>query len=149
MSQPAAKRMRTAPCPCPACNFRIRDERTVDLHVQQLCRSCTNITNSIVSTPTVTPPGTSSLSLDPNNHDSSLLMDDHSLTIERSNPILDIPEAKVYEYVMKELKLKLDQGHSVTDIEEHLKNAADLIGGERIPTAWSNVLKLLKKFGIH
>ena len=73
-------------------------------------------------------------------------MDDHSLTIERSNPILDIPEAKVYEYVMKELKLKLDHGHSITDIEEHLKNAADLVG-EQIPTAWSNVLKLLKKLG--
>ena len=74
-------------------------------------------------------------------------MDDHSLTIEHSNPVLDIPEARVYEYVMKELKLKLDRGHSVTDIEEHLKNAADLIGGEKIPTAWLNVLKLLKKLG--
>lgn len=42
---------------------------------------------------------------------------------------------------MKELKLKLDRGHSITDIEEHLKNAADLVGGEQIPTSWSSVLK--------
>ena len=133
--------MRRAPCPCPACNFQIQDERTV---VQRLRQSRTNITNSVVSTPTVTPPGTSSLSLNP---ESPFLMDDHSLTSEHSNPVLDIPEAKVYEYVMKKLKLKLDRDHSVTDIEEHLKNAADLVGGKQIPTTWSNVLKLLKKLG--
>ena len=40
---------------------------------------------------------------------------------------------------MKELKLKLDQGHSVTDIEEHLTYLV-----QQIPTAWSNVLKVLK-----
>lgn len=73
-------------------------------------------------------------------------MDDHSLTTEHSKPVLDIPEAKVYEYVMKESKIKLDCGHSVTDIEKHLKNAAALVG-EQIPTMWSGVLKMLKKLG--
>ena len=37
-------------------------------------------------------------------------MDDHTLTTEHSDPVLDIPEAKVYEFVMKELKLELDRG---------------------------------------
>ena len=48
---------------------------------------------------------------------------------------------------MKELKLKLDRGHSITDIEEHLKNVVDLVGGEQIPTTWSSVIKMLKKLG--
>lgn len=32
----------------------------------------------------------------------------------------------VIKYVMNELKLRLDPGYYITDIEEHLKNAADL-----------------------
>ena len=37
---------------------------------------------------------------------------------------------------MREAKAKLEHGSSVSEIEEHLRNAAALIGGEAIPTKW-------------
>ena len=68
-------------------------------------------------------------------------------TPESSNTIFKIPADKIQEYVMKELKLKLDRGHSVTDIEGHLNNAASLMGGDQISMTWSDVLKMMRKLG--
>lgn len=48
---------------------------------------------------------------------------------------------------MKEMKLKLERGHSVTGIEGHLNNTASLVGGDQIPTTWSGVLKMMKHLG--
>ena len=48
---------------------------------------------------------------------------------------------------LKEVKIKLERGHSVSDIEDHLSNAAELTGGKQIPTSWPNVLKLMKLLG--
>ena len=56
MSEPATKCRQTAPYPCPACNFQVRDERTVASHVERLYQSCTNMFNSFVSSPNVLPP---------------------------------------------------------------------------------------------
>ena len=41
---------------------------------------------------------------------------------EGPSTILKIPGGKIQEYVMKEVKLKLEGGHSVADIEGHLNN---------------------------
>ena len=66
---------------------------------------------------------------------------------ESADTLLRVPEEKIREYVLKEVKLKLDRGHSVTDIEDHLKNTASLVGGTQIPTTWTDVLKMMKKLG--
>ena len=66
---------------------------------------------------------------------------------ESPSTILKTVGGKIQEYVMKEVKLKLEGGHSVADIEGHLKNTASLVGGDQIPTTWSGVLKMMKHFG--
>lgn len=68
-------------------------------------------------------------------------------TIDHHSPALDVPEERIRRFVMKEVKIKLERGHSVSDIEEHLSNAAELTGGKQIPTSWPNVLKLMKLLG--
>lgn len=55
-----------------------------------------------------------------------------------------LPDSVVL-YVLEELRIKLVRGHSRTDLEEHLQNAAKL--NPQVPTEWSVVLKLLKKLG--
>ena len=147
MSESAMKRRRTAPCPSPVCNFQVRDERTVASHVECLYQSCTNMLNSFVSSPNVHPP------LDPDVIElgDSLTPVDNECTStcmpECPDTILKIPTDKIQEYVMKELKLKLDRGHSVANIEGHLRNTASLIGGDQIPTTWSDVLKMMRTLG--
>lgn len=51
-------------------------------------------------------------------------------TIDHHSPALDVPEERIRRFVMKEVKIKLERGHSVSDIEEHLCNAAELTGGK-------------------
>ena len=146
MSEPATKRRRTAPCPCPACNFQVRDERTVASHVERLYQSCTNMFTSFVSSPNVLPPSDPD-TVEQDDWLSSSVDNTSTCMPESPSTILKIPADKIQEYVMKELKLKLDRGHSVADIEGHLNNAASLVGGDQIPTTWSDVLKVMKKLG--
>ena len=60
--------------------------------------------------------------------------------------ITDITEERIVTFTLKELSLKLQYGHSVSEFEHHLQNAADLIGG-KLFTKWAEVLKLLRRLG--
>ena len=148
MSEPSTKRRRTAPCPCPACNFQVRDERTVASHVERLYQSCTNMFNSFVSSPNVLPPS-DPVTVEQDDWLASTVDSTCASTCMPESPstTLKIPGDKIQEYVMKEVKLKLGSGHSVADIEGHLNNTASLVGGDQIPTTWSGVLKMMKQLG--
>ena len=61
--------------------------------------------------------------------------------------VCHLPNEQVQRYILNEVKLKLDHGHSISVTEDHLQNAATLIGGCQIPTKWSEVLKLMKSLG--
>ena len=61
--------------------------------------------------------------------------------------VCHLPNEQVQRYILHEVKLKLDHGHSISVTEDHLRNAATLIGGCQIPTKWSEVLKLMKSLG--
>ena len=47
-----------------------------------------------------------------------------------STTLSDITEERKVTFTLKELSLKLQYGHSVSEFEHHLQNAADLIGGK-------------------
>ncbi len=53
--------------------------------------------------------------------------------------------SEVLHFVLEELRIKLLRGHSKSDLEEHLRNAARL--NPLVPSQWSDVLKLLKELG--
>ena len=122
--------------------------RTVASHVERLYQSCTNMFNSFVSSPNILPPS------DPGTvkQDDWLASTVDSSTCastcmpESPSTTMKIPGGKIQEYMMKEVKLKLEGGHSVADIEGHLNNTASLVGGDQIPT-WSGVLKMMKHLG--
>ena len=60
---------------------------------------------------------------------------------------ISVNERRIQKFVLKEVKLKLDHGHSIAATEEHLKNAAELLGSGRIPTKWNAVIRYLKSLG--
>ena len=49
--------------------------------------------------------------------------------------------------MLQETKLKLEWGHSVSDIKQHLRNATTVFGGNQIPITRPEVLKLMKMLG--
>ena len=59
---------------------------------------------------------------------------------------LQAQRSVIVTFTLKELLLKLQYGHSVSEFEHHLQNAADLIGG-KLFTKWAEVLKLLSRRG--
>ncbi len=61
--------------------------------------------------------------------------------------IVHVPNERIQTYVLKKVKLKLDHGHSISVTEDHLRNTADMIGGNELPTKWSEVLSLMKTLG--
>lgn len=63
------------------------------------------------------------------------------------DPVVQISAKKVLKYVLNEVKLKLEHGHSISVAEDHLRNAADMLGGHQIPTKWTEVLSLMKRLG--
>ena len=58
-----------------------------------------------------------------------------------------LPNEQVQSYILNEVKLKLDHGHSISVTEDHLQNTETLLGGCQIPTKWCEVLKLMKSLG--
>ena len=60
---------------------------------------------------------------------------------------ISVNERQIQKFVLKEVKLKLDHGHSIAATEEHLKNAAELLDNGRIPTKWNAVIRYLKSLG--
>lgn len=58
--------------------------------------------------------------------------------------VCHLPNEQVQRYVLNEVKLKLDHGHSISVTEDHLRNTSALIGGCQIPIKWCEVLKLMK-----
>ena len=78
------------------------------------------------------------------NEGSLLTWGDRSCTKSPTTMLsVEVPKDRLIGYVLQETKLKLERGHSISDIEQHLRNAATLIGGDQIPITWSEVLNPL------
>ena len=60
---------------------------------------------------------------------------------------ISISVRQIQKFVLKEVKVKLEHGHSIATTEEHLKNAAELLGNGQISTKWSSVIHYLKSLG--
>ena len=67
--------------------------------------------------------------------------------LEVQDPSVIIGNDQIKIYLMREAQAKLKNGLSVSQIEEHLKNAAQLLGGEKIPSKWCDVLKIMESAG--
>lgn len=158
-SKPPAKRLRTAICLCSKCNGQECDCRTVDRHMKEVFESQLPTSSNSSSLPQLSleppelPPKSSELSLDltstestPDDNRSDSLEPLQSGCSSTSFEIL-VNERQIQKFVLKEVKLKLDHGHSIAATEEHLKNAAELLGSGRTPTKWNAVIHYLKSLG--
>lgn len=65
---------------------------------------------------------------------------------DQTTTTLQIAQDRVTQFIVKELYVKLQYGHSQAELEHHLRNASDLLG-EDIATSWSAVMKLLRNLG--
>ena len=54
---------------------------------------------------------------------------------------VSLTQDQIDSFVMKEAKAKLESGLSVPEIEEHLRNAATLLGEDKLPSKWTDVLE--------
>ena len=148
MEEPPAKRSRRMPCPCNRCKGKERDHRTVFSHL-----GASNLELVISNTSTV-----STESSTHDMHDIMVEASDDDLSSNSSfehqttdSPLLKASPCpsndKVDIYVLKEVGIKLNFGHSQPEIEQHLQNTAELLGDKRIPTTWADTLKHLRKLG--
>ena len=144
MAEPSSKRTRTAPCPCPICCGCLRDQRTIERHVSRLFTTPTPCNFSAVSDS-----GTNEIDSHVCENEGSLFAQSDCTCTNSPTTMLSVPVPKdrLVAYVLQETKLKLERGHSVSDIEQHLRNAATLVGGNQIPSTWPEVLKLMKTLG--
>ena len=150
-SEPAAKRLRTAICLCSKCDGKERDFRTVNRHMKEVYESQSHA--SPVSLPPPEPSLSPELSSESSPSESGLddygdfgdTIFDHSHESEHQE--FKVSEKQIKEFILKEVKTKLDHGHSVSIAEEHLRNASELLGTGSIPTKWNAVIKYLKSLG--
>ena len=134
-----AKRRRTAPCFCVLCNGKERDHRTVKAHLCMSQQSPILPTSSVAAVSNqITPEGESQSGDDDN---------DNELNSNIDIEPLKVPKHQVNEFIVREVTTKLMRGHSRAAIEEHLANAAKLVGDDVIPLKWCDVLKVLKSLG--
>lgn len=153
MMEPSRKRSRTAICHCPVCIGSERDYRTVHRHMEAVY----DITVANAVEDAITDQLDSS-----NDYNGSDLgestsqcgdeFDDvgQSDTRSRSDvtlPKVHVPKQEIHEFVIKEVKTKLDHGNSISLAEEHLQNVASLLGGTQVPTKWNEVLQLISSLG--
>ena len=130
--EPPAKWLRTAICLCSKCNGQERDCRTVDRYMK--------VFESQLPIPVDSSSSSSlpQLSLDPPDltpESSELLLDltstEPTPNGNRSEPLqsgsssasfeISVNERQIQKFVLKEVKLKLDHGHSIAATEEHLE----------------------------
>lgn len=129
------------PCPCIACDGKERDHRTIQSHLTLMdSLQETSTPTTITSQPNLSH-NTSNFDT-PDQATGTPTQDDTS----SSTMLTDITEERIVTFTLKELSLKLQYGHSVSEFEHHLQNAADLIGG-KLFTKWAQVLKLLRRLG--
>jgi len=146
MVEPRAKRRRTLVCNCTLCNGQERDHRTVRHHQsilladasQSVHDDSTNLSNSF---------GEGSCTNETTLPTSRSSEDPGTQTISESLPNSQIFTNRIQEYILKEVKVKLDHGQSQHVAEEHLKIAADLLGDNQIPRTWADTIKFLHKMG--
>ena len=139
LSEPPAKRLGTAICLCSKCNGQERDFRTVDRHMREVFES--QFLDSSISTPPQLSPQ------NPPSPELSLESSELSLDLTSAEPTLDenesveplqcrssdtslensVSKRQIQKFTFKEVKLKLDHGHSISTTEEHLQNAAELL----------------------
>ena len=99
--------------------------------------------------------------MDPSNEDGGdesniTLHEEHGHTSRATNYLLcqnqpdihvTVTSSKIKEFVMKEVKTKLNHGLSMSTTEDHLQNTATLLGEKVIPTKWSDVIRFMKTIG--
>ena len=142
----AAKRRKLVPCCCPACNNELRDIRTVERHA--LHSYTTTITEP--SSPTRMPecmsdPRCENCATSNESSNDDIITD--AAKCSNASAVFELTEENVTSFIMKEAKAKLQSGLSVQEIEEHLRNAAQLLGDDVIPSKWTDVLKVMENAG--
>lgn len=58
-----------------------------------------------------------------------------------------ISQKKIQQFLMKEVRTKLNHGLSVSTTEDYLRNVAALLGDKSIPTQWNDILRFMKSLG--
>ena len=111
--------------PRPICCGCLQHQCTVDHYVNRLFTTPTQHNLSTDS-------ATNEIDSDVCENESSLLAQCDRTCTTSPTIMLSVPKDRVIAYVLQETKLKLERGHSVSDIEQHLRNAATLVGGNQI-----------------
>ena len=136
-SQPPSKRLRTAICVCSMCDGAERDHRTVDRHMEEVYLAQAHTSESEFSDDPTHPPSESEFSDDPTHSPDFYLDDDGSTQDERTSSDVQgssnmtsfeqcenqpvISQTKIQQFIMSEVRLKLNHGLSVSTAEDHLK----------------------------
>ena len=63
------------------------------------------------------------------------------LLVSSSAVPADMAEERIVTFTIKELSLKLQYGHSVSEFEHHLQNTVDIFGG-KLFTKWAEVTQI-------
>ena len=129
---------------CPVCNGQERDDRTIQHHALVHVGSAShtgpsggnlnsglNPQTSLSLQPDLELNPQTSLSLQPDlelNPQTSLSLQPES-TLD-PNPDLTLSKSDLSTYILRETLIKLECGHSQVEIEEHLRNTSQLIGGK-------------------
>ena len=157
MAEPVRKSYRMLPCHCPICFGKLRDVRTVRSHHSVNHEPLVDNVGDVNYTDTTEEdytaqddalPYTSiSNTSDLDNIREENMESNIEEVDESTHYNIVISEKRLVEFMLKDVKCKLEYGSSQAEIEKHLCNAADLLGQVLIPHKWQDVLKLLRKIG--
>lgn len=152
MDSPPPKRIRKSACPCLASGGSERDYRTIQKHLRAMHTNNgltfpISITSAYEDT-LMLPPSSSTCAMC-TSHSTSGSSSTQSSSTSTSRVVLNasITEEQVYQYIMKETLVKLDRGHSQSEIEAHLRSTNQLLGKEVLPNTWSEVLQIMHRLG--
>ena len=130
-------------CMCSICNGRECDHRTIDRYMKEMYMQQAVHNSKIVHDP----PVETDMSPDVKGLNSDSILETFGEDSLEESVIANhyiLPEERIQQFVLNEVRLKLTHGHSITTAEDHLANASKLLGGQQMPTKWSAVLQLLK-----
>ena len=154
MAKPVRKAIRLFPCYCSSCSGKVCDIRTVQMHMKYFTVDDTIQFNNLEDTASDIQEELLDESADQENdeddvidefslkeidddgvNDSSLIQDEAEYSVDQSSlkevdvcsrHNIEVNEKQLTEFVLKEVKCKLEHGNSQAEIEEHLQNAAKI-----------------------
>ena len=138
-------RIRKLQCPCTRCSGRERDWRTVQVHLdiqEELSRGYQHDHSSSDNSSDFNE--TMDFNMVNEASDGS---DSESMDENVNSDLPQIPKERLELYLMNEAFVKLQRGHSESDIEQHLRNTILLLNESSLPCKWSEVLKKMKELG--